>query len=510
MVPDQTFTVAFNEAVAMAQAGRTQEAHQRLNRLVNSRPNDPNLLLWLAFTAPDLVTSRLLIDRVRQISPNNSALPGALTWLSGQEEKNRTLTKPVSTPPLAKSPAPKSGIKPATPAWELEEKDDDEKQEKPVTLRQILTRPIVLAGFGLLVILLIFLIFVLPVFSSDPANAQGTVTPFNFHVVDSAYSPSLDRLLLISDNPNQLHIYDPATKKDVPIDLPRPPLSLSVSPDGKFAAVGHAALVSYIDLTQGQQNKRLDLTTDATNILLGGNGIIYVTGNPNSPQGIHALQIATNKEIPNSVVPAFSGSVLRVAPDGRTVYVATRTDGSIPATINRLDFGQTGTPRFVSVYPYTNQYQPCGNLWLSQGAERIFNACGDVFRTSGDPKQDMTYAGKLGDLHSIFNLTSSKARGEILAISASGDYGVNVQRNPDSNRINVFDYDNFTFKRSFNLPSFHNGNSWIESRGRAIFLNSTGTHYYAIVQTSDGSNAPNDFGLVSNDLPAPVPSITTK
>jgi hypothetical protein len=62
-------------------------------------------------------------------------------------------------------------------------------------------------------------------------------TPLPFKPVASDYSRKLDRLILISANPNKLHIYNPATSEDVTVTLAQPPLSVSVSPDGLRAVV---------------------------------------------------------------------------------------------------------------------------------------------------------------------------------------------------------------------------------------------------------------------------------
>ena len=70
------------------------------------------------------------------------------------------------------------------------------------------------------------------------------------------YSKSLDKIIMLSASPDQLHIYDPVTKADTAVALSRTPLSLSVSLDGKYAAVGHDSLLTYINLSTGSVEKR--------------------------------------------------------------------------------------------------------------------------------------------------------------------------------------------------------------------------------------------------------------
>lgn len=87
--------------------------------------------------------------------------------------------------------------------------------------------------------------------SLAPAKAQ--VTGLSFRPVDAAYSLALDRIILISASPNQLHIYNPVTQADQIVFLSAPPQNISLSPDGLHAAVllGNSAppySVVYVDL----------------------------------------------------------------------------------------------------------------------------------------------------------------------------------------------------------------------------------------------------------------------
>ena len=89
-------------------------------------------------------------------------------------------------------------------------------------------------------------------------NAQTTT--LSYTPVGAEYSAALDRIIMVSANPNQLHIYDPATQAELQVGLPKPPLTLSVSPDGMYAAVGHDALVSYVNLASASMVQTYDVS----------------------------------------------------------------------------------------------------------------------------------------------------------------------------------------------------------------------------------------------------------
>src|SRR5579875_1027098 len=80
------------------------------------------------------------------------------------------------------------------------------------------------------------------VLPSGAAHAQSV--SLAFQPLDAQYSLALDKIILISANPNRLHIYSPATGSDQTVPLSQTPLGLSVSPDGQHAAVMHNGLVT--------------------------------------------------------------------------------------------------------------------------------------------------------------------------------------------------------------------------------------------------------------------------
>lgn len=57
---------------------------------------------------------------------------------------------------------------------------------------------------------------------------------------EAELSRSLGKSVRISQDSDRLHIFDPETQSDTAIQLPGLPKKVSVSPDGRFAAVLHA------------------------------------------------------------------------------------------------------------------------------------------------------------------------------------------------------------------------------------------------------------------------------
>ncbi len=57
--------------------------------------------------------------------------------------------------------------------------------------------------------------------------AFGQTAALSFRPVDAEYSTALDRIIMVSASPNQLHIYNPVTKADTTVSLGCPECGVS-------------------------------------------------------------------------------------------------------------------------------------------------------------------------------------------------------------------------------------------------------------------------------------------
>lgn len=84
---DFDFNTAFNQAVELARAGQKFAAYNTFKFLQTYRPDEINLLLWIAFTSPYLAESAQIIDRLTTYYPANEAVKAAETWLNGEKAR---------------------------------------------------------------------------------------------------------------------------------------------------------------------------------------------------------------------------------------------------------------------------------------------------------------------------------------------------------------------------------------------------------------------------------------
>lgn len=89
---------------------------------------------------------------------------------------------------------------------------------------------------------------VLAVCLVSAGRAQSSGNPLAFQPVQGQirFSPALQCIVFLSQNPNELHIYDPVANADRIVNLSAVPLGVSLAPDEVHAAVAHNNLVSYV------------------------------------------------------------------------------------------------------------------------------------------------------------------------------------------------------------------------------------------------------------------------
>ena len=217
-------------------------------------------------------------------------------------------------------------------------------------------------------------------------------------VIDAEFSRALNSIIMVSGEPeNALYVYDVATGLEQRQALAALPRAVSIGPDGLTAAVGHASLISVVDLaTAGQPGApaptQLDLSIDVSDVVLDGLGSVHAFPNQYGWGPIRSIAIAANTE--QEGVGGFlqHDSRARLDPAGTAIYEADTI--SNPSHLNKWDIS-TGKALFLYSSEYYGIYDFCGNLWFSAGGDRVFTACGHLFGTSAVQAEDMQYIGTL-------------------------------------------------------------------------------------------------------------------
>ena len=326
-------------------------------------------------------------------------------------------------------------------------------------------------------------------------SAVPPVARLAHRVLDAAYSTALDTLVVIAADPSALYLYDarnPGGEVKIPLSLV--PSSVSLSPDGKFAAVGHTSAISYVDLALATV-KVIPVPIDVARVTLGDNLFVYAFPRVASSDHVRMLAVpvagGSQQSVTSSLFGAASG---KVRPGAGTLYLTNNVNFFSSGLEEYTLSG--GTPLLaVPSAPFTNS--TCGDLWFSQAASRLFTRCGDVLHASSAAIDDLTPAGKLE--HSpnlnlaLRHLDDSTAASEISAVaSEDGNFFFSA---PDDRTLRSWNATGLTAKEVLPLPKELANGATFQWSGRFVFYRSDGTERYVVLQLDPLAGATQDFGV---------------
>lgn len=242
--------------------------------------------------------------------------------------------------------------------------------------------------------------------------SPGTV-PLTYVPLQTKFSKALGAAVIVSANPNVLHLVDPEAATDAVVALPSVVKSFSLSPDGRLAAVLHEGVVSLVDLQARTLIRSSATSGSQTEALVADSGLIYLMGQTGGQWVNPAF----------TVIDGRTGVVVQTVSAFVSMYGTTKgvlsavnqkifflSEGLSPADIHAtaLDPG-TGAVGTTVDSPYHGDWAMSNPLWLSADEGLLFTGSGTYFRAS-----DLNYAGTLGVRLRSGSHSSSAAEAVIL------------------------------------------------------------------------------------------------
>ncbi|HEX2092980.1 MAG TPA: hypothetical protein VHG28_11280 [Longimicrobiaceae bacterium] len=330
------------------------------------------------------------------------------------------------------------------------------------------------------------------------ASAGAGFRNLNHRVVDAEYNTSTDLLVTVSANPSQLHILDPDLGTTHSVSLAKTPSSVSIRPDGAYAAVGHDGLVSLVNLATRSVERTYAVTTDAIDIVLASNGYAYVFPRTDQWEEIHSLNLATGVETLSATASIYAGTLAKLHPSGEYIYGA--DNGISPSDFEKYDI-RSGPARVMYDSPYHGDYAFSGDLWFSEDGARIFARSGNVFRASTVRAEDMTYAGRLTGAGILKSAADSRRAARIVVLGLGSGFP-----STPATDLKVFESQFLAYRGAVALPKFTvpGSSTQYTAEGQFVFFNSEGTRVYVLVRAPSSSGLQQDWGLatiLSSSLP---------
>jgi hypothetical protein len=229
-----------------------------------------------------------------------------------------------------------------------------------------------------------------------PTTGNWPTTFLAHDVVDAAMSRPLDAIVMASTTPsNAIYVYDVASGTEKAIALDRAPTSIALSPDGRKLAVGQAAMVSTIDLTDIATTtptvREVPTATDVWDLVLDAQDFVQAFHASWQDNQFYTVDTVTGATTPRDAQVAAKTRA-RLHPAGDRLYLL---DTQVtPENIHRWSLAD-GVPTSVGQSPYWGDWSLCSNLWFSQAGDRLYTACGNTFSSNADIAQDMLHTGNV-------------------------------------------------------------------------------------------------------------------
>jgi uncharacterized protein (TIGR03437 family) len=321
---------------------------------------------------------------------------------------------------------------------------------------------------------------------------DAQLQPLTFHPVVSLGSKPLDRVVMISASPDLLHIYDPVTANDATIVLPKTPLSLSVTPDGLHATVGHDGLVTWVDLVSSSILKTLTVPGQVNNVIAGDTyAWIFIAGNGYTG-GMTGLNLSTGAVLAGPGLSFYYATAGVLDATQTALYLS--QDGSSPNDMEKVSIA-SGQIANGSNWPYHGDYPDCGPYYLSADGSRIFTSCETVVHASSDKKVDMNYLRTLPvNSFPIAGLAEAASLKKLAVIASTYQYGPPQSISADT-QVQLFDTGYLTSAGNVSLLPFVIPSGSFPAHGKAVFFSKDETRLFVVVQADATSNLSNNFGV---------------
>ena len=470
-------TLAYGWGVRSAPAGSTAVVHDADQTQATFKPDrDGEYTIALTVSAGSDSTTATMTLTAMNVAPQFSAAPSPVTY--------------TGTPVDVSASATDENGDPITYRWSIMRHPDGSSATASSSSATVHFSPDADGAY------------VLEVIASDGRadSAPLDISVTSYHpieqlghrIIDAEMSKSLARIVMVDGDPPALYIYDPAANTEAKVVLAQTPSSVSVSPDGHFAAVGHDANVSYVDLVNAKVVKVYAVTIPVLDVVLGGDGYIYMFPTRDQWAELHVLNLQTGYESQTNYAFLYAGTVGKLHPDGNRIYAA--DNGLSPASLFDYDI-TTPTSPSSRLWPYWGDFSPCGNLWFTEDGARIVTRCGETFRAASTTMTDMTYAGTLAGFsqYSILEADHSKTAGKLLVVRNEDFFGDTTL----DQEVWIYGDEFLELQKRQQLGGAIVNGAGFPVHGRFVFADPDGASYHVFLQIDPQSAALQDFAVAT-------------
>ncbi len=249
-----------------------------------------------------------------------------------------------------------------------------------------------------------------PVVITALAPSAG-VMPLTYTPQLSRFSKTLGVAVIVSANPNELHLVDAEAGTDTVIALPATSRALALSPSGRVAAVLHDGRASLINLHSRTLVRSMNTGGLHTDVAVSDSGLLYLAGSSSgSFNNWNVIVIDGNTGVKvqelSSYFYYFYGPARLVLSDvQRKLFVFPDSGSGAFASITLDTAGSLLTLTSASTQSFAGSVGP----WLNADQSLLFSPTGSYIGTT-----DLQWVNTLGG--NVQALSSASGTGELLAL----------------------------------------------------------------------------------------------
>jgi hypothetical protein len=340
------------------------------------------------------------------------------------------------------------------------------------------------------------LIVLIPILFASLVPAYAQNTRLTYRPIRAEWSAALQRIVMVSSSPNQLHLFDPVSGTTQSVALGAAPVSLSIAPSGLFAAVGHVGSASYVDLTNRAVSRVYTYPAPSYEGAGRSSGVVlanewlYVM--PTDPAPPLSIKLSDGS---SQAIDAARVDGARLHPAGAAIYAS--------PPLRRFAVTAAGALANATE-SYAGNQGYCGGVWFSPDGSRVYTGCGTAAQADSSQIQDMGFAGAF--FGSRVRAFAESAAGWIAIVS---EIASAIGSHPDADdHVVLVSSRGFQRLGRLAIPKFTSGNRQWFGQGRWVFSDNSGSNLYVVYQAEIGSGVLNDFAVQTYAIGGAVSSCT--
>jgi hypothetical protein len=299
-----------------------------------------------------------------------------------------------------------------------------------------------------------------------------------YTVASAAYARGRGLLVARPDTEHAIYLLDPDTCDVARVAVPRPPLSIAISPDEASIAVGHDGLISIIDVATGDVGAMIPIPAPATEIAFDADGRVVVFSSARTAVATQLL-IVDLKGTVTAAGALDGGGHLGATADGAGLFwtgdAQTTADFAARIVVGRAPL--LGTP--VAAGP-----KSCHGLFATDDSRALITACGTILGLSAsDATADLAPAGALEGVAHVQHADTLIGKG-LAAVILPGDLAATA---PPDGVVRIHATKDFSFIGSIPLPVLDTGQEQQTPHGRYVFLRKDGARAYVLARRQPGA-----------------------